>query len=204
VNPILIKKKRVSAFFPQTFERQNHAILTYNKCDIRTICGSPVSFLESHLIESKLARVTTWESFRRDPFHVSSPRLAWTDYWAQTVLTCRIVNQICLPIEYSYRTLSIFPTGSRRNQAGTRHHQHTRFRLRGHDSQIGFAKCCHFWLSYFISLSRSLFTERTNMGAPITGCSQMIFDPRCPSITPPILGSHHRYSAIPCNHRPQC
>jgi len=29
------------------------------------------------------------------------------------------LNQICLPIEYPYRILSIFPTDSRRNQAGT-------------------------------------------------------------------------------------
>jgi len=86
--------------------------------DIRTICDFPVSFLESHLIERRLARANVWESFRRDPFHVSSLRLSWTS-WAQTFLTCWIMNQICLPIEYPYRILSTFPTGSRRNQAGT-------------------------------------------------------------------------------------
>jgi len=105
----------VSSFNVQ--HRQNHAILT-SSSDIRTMCGFPVSFLESHLIESRLARANVWESFRRDPFHVSSLRLSWTS-WAQTFLTCGLWTQICLPIEYPYRILSIFPTDSRRNQAGT-------------------------------------------------------------------------------------
>jgi len=105
----------VSSFNVQ--HRQNHAILT-SSSDIRTMCGFPVSFLESHLIESRLARANVWESFRRDPFHVSSLRPSWTS-WAQTFLTCGLWTQICLPIEYPYRILSIFPTDSRRNQAGT-------------------------------------------------------------------------------------
>jgi len=86
------------------------------------------------------------------------------------------MNQICLPIEYPYRILSIFPTGSRRNQAGTKHRQHTRYRLRGHDSKIGFARCCQLTelLMFAQPVSHFQKSERAKMGAPVfQRCSRM-------------------------------
>jgi len=139
------------------------------------MCGFPVSFLESHLIERRLARVNAWESFRRDPFHVSSLRLSWTS-WTQTFLTCWIMNQICLPIEYPYRILSIFPTDSRRNQAGTTSSAHsippTRTWLQDRLREV----LPFDWVTYV--RSAALSKERAKMGAPITGCSRMLSDPR--------------------------
>lgn len=117
------------------------------------------------------------------------------------------MNQICLPIEYPYRILSIFPTGSRRNQAGTKHRQHTRYRLRGHDSKIGFARCCQLTelLMFAQPVSHFRKSERAKMGAPIfQGCSRMflIRDAR-KAYSPHVrngLSSKRYYWPPNCNH----